>query len=185
MFDIQLLRQTESLRQPFDLAEGVAVSPGEYAFTVFEGRYFTSFTRRWHGSVDVVAGPFYDGNRMAAGVRPSWNVSRYLNVSGAYRFERVRFPERDSGFNAHILRLRFQGTFNTAVSCAAFVQYNSAIDAVITNLRFRYNPREGVDLYLIYNHGLNTDRYRLIPILPRTDNRIVLLKYSHTVNMGI
>ncbi len=32
---------------------------------------------------------------------------------------------------------------------ACFVQYNTAIDDVIANVRFRYNPREGIDFYLV------------------------------------
>ena len=38
-----------------------------------------------------------------------------------------------------------------------------------------FNPREGNDLYLVYNHGINTDRYRDIPPFPFTDNRAVMI----------
>jgi len=72
---------------------------------------------------------------------------------------------------------------STALSFTAFVQYNSAIDAVIANLRFRYNPREGNDLYLVYDEGFNTDRYRQDPIPPATGNRTVLLKYTYTFQL--
>lgn len=71
---------------------------------------------------------------------------------------------------------------NIKFSATAFIQYNSTTNEVITNIRLRYNPREGTDLYLVYNEGLNTDRYRKFPVLPVTDNRTVMLKYTYTFN---
>ncbi len=47
-------------------------------------------------------------------------------------------------------------------------------------MRLRYNPSEGHDLYVVYNHGLNTDRFRVDPVLPRTSAQTLLLKYSRT-----
>lgn len=44
----------------------------------------------------------------------------------------------------------------------------------------RFNPREGTDLYIVYNEGMNTNRHRFDPALPVTDTRTVLVKYSTT-----
>ena len=65
-------------------------------------------------------------------------------------------------------------------SRAAFVQYSESADAGIANLRFRYNPREGVDLYLVYNEGIYTDRLLYDPVRPYRSDRIVMLKYAYT-----
>ncbi len=70
--------------------------------------------------------------------------------------------------------------FNTRLSTSAFVQSNSADHEVALNLRLRYNPREGTDLYLVYNDLLNTDRDREPPALPWSSERALLLKYSTT-----
>jgi hypothetical protein len=56
-------------------------------------------------------------------------------------------------------------TLTTKTSLSAFVQYNTAIDGVIGNIRFRYNPRDGNDFYLVYDERLHTDRNRQ-PLLP-------------------
>ncbi|MDZ7689792.1 MAG: hypothetical protein U5K69_01310 [Balneolaceae bacterium] len=184
-FDVRLLRRTERLQEAFALAEGVSVPAGDYAFYQVEGTYGTTSSRRWSATAETVAGSFYDGRRFALGVVPAWSLSRYLDLSGAYRFERVAFPERDRRFNVHVARLRVEASLNTELSGAAFIQYNSAGDAVIANVRLRYNPREGNDLYLVYNHGLNTDRHRRMPTLPITGRQTVLVKYTHTLNFGI
>ena len=52
---------------------------------------------------------------------------------------------------AHVGRLRVLPMFSTAISASALVQYNSAADRAVANVRFRYNPREGDDLYLVWS----------------------------------
>ena len=41
---------------------------------------------------------------------------------------------------------------------STFAQYNSTIDQTSLNVRFRYHVREGTDLWVVYNEGLDTDR---------------------------
>ena len=62
----------------------------------------------------------------------------------------------------------------------AFVQYNSTAHSTLPNFRFRYNPREDNDLYLVYNEQFNSNGYREVPILPTTVNRTIIAKYTHT-----
>lgn len=111
---------------------------------------------------------------------PQWVVSPRVQLEGYYGLAHIRFPERDQTFNGHVARLKLSASLDTRISGAAFVQYNSAIDAVITNARLRYNPREGNDLYLVYNEGLNTNRGREDPFLPLTSSRTVMVKYTYT-----
>lgn len=67
-------------------------------------------------------------------------------------------------------------------SATAFIQYNSTTDSIISNVRLRYNPREGTDLYLVYNEGINTDRSGEDPVLPFSSGRTIMLKYTYTFN---
>jgi hypothetical protein len=72
---------------------------------------------------------------------------------------------------------------NTQLSVNAFIQYNTAYDGVITNFRLRYNPREGNDLYLVFNEDRNTNIYHELPNLPVYNSRAVILKYTYTFNL--
>ena len=65
----------------------------------------------------------------------------------------------DRNIVAPIARLKLLATLTTAFSASAMVQYDGGSDTVIGNVRIRYNPREGTDIYLVYNEGLNTDRF--------------------------
>lgn len=92
-------------------------------------------------------------------------------------------PDRDQGFDAHLARLRIGTALNTKVSTNAFIQFNSATNTVSANVRFRYNFREGNDLWIVYDEGMNTDRRRLTPTLPFTDIRTILVKYTFTLHL--
>ena len=81
------------------------------------------------------------------------------------------------------MRLKILATFTTKLTLSAFIQYSGVEDVVVANVRFRYNPREGNDFYIVYNHGVNTDRYRSFPHRPFTDNRAIMVKYTYTFNV--
>ena len=79
-------------------------------------------------------------------------------MSSEYEINVVRFPNRNQGFNAHVIRLQTRAAFNTEASLNVLLQYSSVSDQFSTNIRFRYNFREGNDLWLVYNQNLNTYR---------------------------
>jgi hypothetical protein len=97
-----------------------------------------------------------------------------------YEYNKVDFSDRNQAFDVHVARIRAQIGINTRVSLNGFVQINSSADVVSTNARFRYNFREGNDLWLVYNAGMNLDRRREVPFLPTFGGRTLLLKYTYT-----
>jgi hypothetical protein len=99
--------------------------------------------------------------------------------------EDVRFSNRDQGFRAHLVRLRLEPRLNTVLSGAALIQYNSASNAFSVNARLRWNPREGTDLYIVWNEGLVTDRHSFDPVRPFSNQRTLLVKYSRTFTLGL
>ena len=90
---------------------------------------------------------------------------------------------REQHFISHIGRIKALLMFNTKLSFSAFIQYNSEIHNIASNIRFRYNPREGNDLWIVYNEGTNTDLDREIPSPPRLAGRTVMLKYTYTFRL--
>ena len=122
-------------------------------------------------------GSFYDGWATLLAAEPRWNLSRHLELSGEYQVTVVRFSDRGQGFDLHIGRLRAQLAFDRKASVAAFAQYDSDSEIVSANVRFRYNFREGNDLWVVCNEGIHTERQNLR--LPRTDNRTVMVKDTY------
>jgi len=173
----------ESLTEPFEVTDEIEVPVGDYSFFGVEGLFTTPMGRMFSLMSMWEAGSFYDGWRISWGFMPRWNLNSTWELEGFYQYNRVDFPERKQGLTAHLVRLRILATLSTQITLSSFLQYNGISDAVIANFRFRYNPREGNDFFLVYNEVLNTDRAREIPHLPITDNRAVMIKYSYTFNI--
>jgi hypothetical protein len=180
---LEATRRVEDLTTPFALSETARVLAGRYGFGVGEVRYGMPGGWDLRSGLALSGGEFYDGWRTTAQMSPTWNASRYLRVSGFYQLNRIGFPDRSQQFTAHVSRVRAEVTPNVEHSISAFVQHNSARGALIGNVRYRYNPRQGNDLYLVYNERLNTDRSVAAgPRLPPSSRRAVVVKYTYTFN---
>jgi len=97
-----------------------------------------------------------------------------------YQYSQVDIPDRNQYFKAHLARLRTEFTFTTKLSLLTYFQYSSDEKFGINNIRFRYNPREGNDLYLVYNGSYNTHLLRETPTLPMVEGNSLILKYTYT-----
>lgn len=156
------------------------VSPGEYDFCYFTGSL--NLGSRFNPGLQVTAeaGAFYDGYKYTIQMEPTWNISTGLDLNPSYRFDYVNFSTRSQSFSNHILGIKALAMFTTSISLTNYIQYNTAVNQWLINLRLRYNPREGNDFYIVYNEGLNTDLKRESPSLPRSNKRTILLKYTYT-----
>jgi hypothetical protein len=169
----------ESVTDSFPIAD-VFVPPGEYWF--HEGRLNVElpFSANFRGDYTASAGTFYDGTRVSAALDPVWNASRYLELGGGYEINRIVFSDRDQATTIQLGRLNAVIAWNTKASLSTFLQYNSSIDLTSMNVRFRYHFREGTDLWIVYNEGLNTVRANgLDPRLPLSAGRSLMVKYNH------
>jgi len=172
----------ENVPENFSLSDEAEIPVGRYRFFDLNLAFNTPSTKSRYveGTIDV--GSFYDGRRFSVGLSPRWDVSSSLEIGGFYEFDHVAFPDRGQRFVAHLGRLRVLAMLSTKFSAAAFVQYSSADKALTANVRIRYNPREGTDLYIVYDDGANTHRLSQAPMLPRSMGRTLLLKYTYTFN---
>ena len=157
--------------------------PGEYDFAGITGYFQTAMGGLLSFVVMVDGGSFYDGRKAIISVKPIWGISSDFNLGGGYELDWVEFPARGQRLIAHIAQLRLLATLSTKFSASAFVQYNSAVDGAIANIRIRYNPKEGNDLYLVINEGINTARGAKTPRPPLYDSRAIMIKYSYTFNL--
>ncbi len=157
-----------------------AVPPGGYSFANVSALFSTSVSRNLSAEFMTIAGRFYDGRRFSFFAGPQLKIGSDFDVGLTYYLDYVNFPEREMDFTYHILGVKGLMTLTTSTSLAAFIQYNTAIDRMIANVRFRFNPREGNDFYIVYDEGLNTGIHRVSPSLPYSSGRTILLKYTYT-----
>lgn len=180
-FSLGVRSSFESVTAPFSVAD-VVVGVGDYWFHEVTGKVQLPRSDRLRGEFNVTAGEFYDGRRVGMSASPSWNPSKYLELGGGYEINRIVFSARDLATTAHLVRLKLQLALNTKISFNAFGQYSNVADLATFNARVRYNIREGTDLWVVYNEGLNTVRdIAATPRLPLSSGRTLLVKYTHTL----
>ncbi|MBN2697489.1 MAG: carbohydrate binding family 9 domain-containing protein [Bacteroidales bacterium] len=170
----------EFLPDTFHILDPVFVPPGKYHFFNSLTSIYTPMARPFYVIMNLEAGQYYDGIKISPELTPTWNVTSGLELSSFYRFDRIKFSGREQLLSNHILGMKVLYMLNTRISFSAFVQYNTAIDKVISNFRFRYNPREGSDLYIVFDEGRNTWLEREVPTLPSISNRSIMVKYTYT-----
>lgn len=174
----------EYVPEAFDLSDDIAIATGEYDFwqgTVVIGTPFQNF---FSSVVGTTIGGFYGGDFVSFNFIPRWRINKHISFEGTYQFNRANFKNSNKLFTSQVGRLKAEYLFNTKLSLAAFLQYNSLEKIYSGNVRFRVNPSEGHDLYIVYNDIINGNRSREIPILPFSDNRAIVLKYTYTFQFG-
>jgi hypothetical protein len=171
----------EDVPQDFALSDDALVPAGSYWAS--EGSLEFRASRGWslRPNVTATVGDFFDGRRLGVQSSVNWPVNRYLELVGGWDWNRIRFDARGQAFDSNLLRLQARGALDVHLSVDAFVQYNSLTEQVATNARLRYNFREGNDLWLVWNEGLNLERdVRGLPRLPFSTGRTLTMKYTHT-----
>ncbi len=170
----------EDLLEAVEFPENTVVPIGAYLYPAAQWQYQMREGSLLRTNVQVNGGGFFDGWNVGLQLEPIWNVSRMLELGATYQFNRVRFTKRNDDFYVHLARIRAQLGFTKSLSLSAFIQYNTSTDSFSANTRFRYNFREGNDLWLVYNEGRFTDRYAVMPVLPELEFRTLLVKYTYT-----
>jgi len=173
----------ENVADTFSFSKNAYVPSGKYGFNQLETHLNSPRTNKFVLGVDAFAGSFYDGTRFTIGTEPSWNVGSSLQLGLKYEHNFLNFTSRNQSFSGAVAGIKALVMINTNLSLSTFIQYNSAENAVMTNFRFRYNPREGNDFYIVFNEGRSTYRDIENPRLPLYNNRSVLLKYTYTFTL--
>jgi len=181
---LNLVYNNENLKDSLILLEDEAfVLPGKYQFVNFMGMLSTPGSSPFFLMLMNEMGQYFDGWRFSIRLQPTWNISKHFELGGTYGFDHVDFPDREMMMTNHILGVKALYMLNTKLSVNAFIQYNTAEHAIVSNLRLRYNPKEGNDFYLVFNEGRNTSLTREVPNLPVYSSRAVMVKYTYTFNL--
>lgn len=179
--DTELRATTDELMRPLTLPGGITVPAGRYTSVVPSIEYNSRRGRALVADIGANGGTFYDGRILGAFVASTWFVSPNLDFGLHYEHTALRFSTRGAEAGIHTGRARVRTALSPRLSAAAFVQYGNLAERLSTNLRVRYNLRDGSDLWAVYDEGFNTHRPAPEPVLPVSSGRVLALKYSHTL----
>jgi hypothetical protein len=176
----QLEYSRELLESGFQVG-GLTIPPGTYRFVAGSLRYGSPSGSDFRFGAELGGGGYFGGHRLGASVDLAWTPGPYLSLGLENVLNRIEVPGGSE--DVLISRLRLGTALSRQITAGAFVQHNSLERIVTPNVRIRYNPREGSDLFLVYNEGINTalaPRDPFLPRLPRSQLRSVQLKYTYT-----
>lgn len=180
-----LLHSYDNLNEKFDLSDEIYFEIGTYSYTNLEASIRTPTNNLLALRADVSGGQYYDGTIMTFGpAELTMRSSASMKFAVDYQYSQIDVKAREQYFKTHLVRLKTDFTFTTKLSLLLFFQYSSEYKLGINNIRFRYNPREGNDLYLVYNGAYNSHLNREFPQLPRSQANTLLLKYTYTFIWG-
>ncbi len=179
-FRFQSKLNYESILDTFYLSSDAFIPAGTYQFWDNSFFFLSPFGYLVRFRLNGDFGYFYDGTRYSFSVSPTWSVSQHLELSSDFQYNAVNLPKRDQTFRATIVRLRVKYNLNTRFFMSTFAQWNSFGERITLNFRLRYNPKDGNDLYLVYNENLEYGNENEIPPPPLSQNRTILIKYTHT-----
>jgi hypothetical protein len=171
----------DNVPEAFKLADNVEIPKGEYVNRDIGITYETPTVNFLTASLSVTKGTFYDGDRLSAGITPTFTISKYLTLSGFYQYNYVGFTDKPD-YVAHVARFKIATSINVKLSINAFIQANSLSKVSSINFRLRYNQKDGNDFFLVYNEGLNNEG-RSDPEMPFSEFRSVTVKYIHTFHI--
>jgi hypothetical protein len=164
----------ERLLEPFELREGAVIAPGDYPFNEFRLVYNSDRTQVFSGDIQYSNGGFYDGDKTSASMSGMVLIKPRFSAELGYQYNRV---DLDSSLvRADLYSLKVSYAFNPTVFLDSFIQYETDLDRVLTNVRFRWIHHPLSNLSLVFTQ----DRFALEgPEIPDELSWALVLKYTH------
>ncbi|MFY0690207.1 MAG: carbohydrate binding family 9 domain-containing protein [Cyclobacteriaceae bacterium] len=182
-FSVGLERFSDRVPGDFSLSDDILIVASDYNNLSASIDYSTPAVNFFVINVGGQKGTFYGGDLSAAYISPEIVFNKYLQMEGTYQYSFVNFENIGEQFRSHLGRINLVTSFSVKFSLSSFVQFNSLNELGAINARFRYNPVDGNDLYLVYNEALNTNPMSVDPELPISDGRAIMVKYIHTFRL--
>lgn len=170
----------EILNHPLVLSAANRIMPGGYYYNGIKTSVTSPVKKPFNVSFSAESGGFFNGRLLSAVTALRWDGSGLLQLLANYRTDQISFPDNQPVFRNHIVSLSAIFNFTTQFSLNSLLQYDKLNEKMGANIRFRYNAKEGNDLFFVLTNIANTNRERLYPALPAVQNWLIIAKYKHT-----
>lgn len=180
--------QEDRIFTSFAPGDNITIEPGLYTMISSSLTLTGPKKNNLAGTVSSTIGKFYGGDRFSFAPSIVYNFSSHLSAGIDYEFNHIRFPDAYSSignglFETNLTRLNVSYYFSTRFSVKLFTQYEDLSNEISSNLRIRYNPKEGTDLFIVFNHGMNTNRTIFEPHKPVVSQQAVTVKFVKTIGV--
>ncbi len=176
----------ERLFEDVSILDDFTVGEGLYKINVWSVGYNTPGSFKLQYNVSLRAGDIFDSKFARIQQTIDWAASSRLNLGLFYNYNRIYRTNwnTDNIIHVHLARMKFLITLNTKLSLNGFIQATSDGNIGLGNIRFRYNPKEGVDFFLVYNNetDLNLD-FSQENFKRRVPEQVLIAKFTYTFRL--
>ena len=172
----------DSLSFDWEIDENNTIPAGVYKMFGNSLEMVSPQKSNYSASIYTSFGGFYGGTRFFTSPDITWYFGKHLNASLTYEYNYIAFENDPASiaFESNLLRLSIIYNLSTKISLKVYTQFDDLSNLVSSNLRFRYNPVEGTDLFIVFNQGLNSNRTDFNPHLPIENNQALTIKFIKT-----
>ena len=179
---------TDTLFETYDVTNHIHIPQKKYHMFSSDVDILTPQQSTYSAELTMKSGGFYGGKRISFHPSASYIFNKHFKMGVEYEYDHIQFPiafsDNDNAlFQSHLIILNIAYFFSSKLSVKLLSQFENLSNQVTSNLRIRYNPVEGTDLYIVFNQGLNEDRTRLLPHLPGIDTQAFTVKFVKTFDM--
>ena len=172
----------EQVFEPFEIADGVFVQPGNYNHKEIQLVYQTDQSAPLSLDTLMRRGGLFGGDRFSIDATVKYRIGERFSSEASWIYNDIDLAGEDGSFTLNLARLRLSYSFSPKILLQALVQYNEREDVVATNLRFSWLQSANAGLFLVYNE-IDDDS----PVGPglgqREKRRELVLKYSRILDL--
>jgi hypothetical protein len=144
----------EFVAAPFRISGGPRLPIGVYEFNEGVVQFNAGAQRAVSGRFTLTAGEFYSGHRQQFEYNGRVKVSSQLAFEPRLLASHITLPE--AAFTTKLLGARTTYTVTPRMFISGLVQYNSSLNTLESNIRWRWEYRPGSDVYIVYTDGRDT-----------------------------
>ena len=164
-------RTFEYLPEPFPISAGVTLPVGGYDFAFMSVGYNFGQQRWLSGNILAEHGTFFSGHKTTLGVsRGRASVTNQFSIEPTYSVNWIDLA--GGSFTTNLVGTRATYTMTPRMFASALVQYNSSIDAVSANVRFRWEYSPGSEIFVVFNEERDTETRRFPTLTNRAFIRL-------------
>ena len=169
-------RTFEYLPAPFPIASGVTLPVGDYDFAFMGVGFNAGQQRRLSANILVEHGTFFSGHKTTIAVsRGRASVTNQFSVEPTYSVNWIDLAE--GSFTTSLVGTRATYTMTPRMFASALVQYNSSLDAMSANVRFRWEYSPGSEIFIVFNEERDTEARRF----PTLTSRAFIIKVNRLI----
>ncbi len=178
----------DQLYESWQINDHILIPVGYYHMYAIDGDFNFDQSKNFTSSFFIRYGDFYGGKLYRLNPSANYIVNRFIQLGINYEFNRINFPlsfseNENTVYISNLIALNTTISLSSKFSIKLLSQYDDINDSYSGNLRIHYNPREGTDLYIVYNSTINSNRLEAKPNLPLIDQQAVVIKYSVTFGL--